>query len=81
MRLLRTVVGILGIIMNNIRARPPAQLPVSIAITSVLSFQATGIFGAEFDTPEADGFIADDVRRESVTPVSIHRMILAITAT
>ena len=32
----------------------------SIAISSVLSLQAAGINGAEFDAPEADRFAADD---------------------
>ena len=31
----------------------------SIAIASVVSLQAAGINGSEFDTPEADGFATE----------------------
>ena len=30
-----------------------------VAVASMLSLQTPGIFGAELDTPEADGFTAD----------------------
>jgi hypothetical protein len=30
-----------------------------VAVALVLSLQASGVYSAEFDTPEADGFIAD----------------------
>jgi hypothetical protein len=79
-----------------------------VAIASVLPLQSHGIFGAEFDTPQANRFaaddnssfsqqifdvsmtevepeiepdsIADDIRRESMAFICIHRPILAVTA-
>ena len=76
-----------------------------IAISSVFSFQASGVEGSEFDTPEADRFsgysdasfseqvfniavaeieaevqpygVADDLWREAVSFVGIHRPILS----
>jgi hypothetical protein len=48
----------------------------SVSVALVPSLQPSGIFGSELNTPEADGFIADDIWRESVTLVSIHCLII-----